>query len=119
AVVRPTLGGGWGGGGAVLPDVEAEREAAVNEPLAVQALGEAELVHHVDGALLQEPGAHALDHVAPAAILQHDRLDVLAAQKMGQQQSGRTRSDDGNLGTHDRSSQRPGRTTTLGFAGKV
>ena len=50
--------------------------------------------------LLEQTGAHPLDHILPAAVFQHDGFDPVTPQQMREQQAGRARSDDTNLRTH-------------------
>ena len=80
--------------------VEAQLEAVVDEALAVQALGDAGLVEQVDGRLLEHAGAHARLDVLARARLEHDRLDALQVQQVGQQQPGRAGPHDPDLGVH-------------------
>ena len=63
-----------------------------------------DLAHQVDGALLEHAGAHALDDVLLAAILEDDRIDAAQVQQMAEHQSGRSGADDADLGAreHDR-----------------
>ena len=79
---------------------EADVERLVDHAFAPQPLVDAELVHQVDGALLQHAGAHATLDVVAAARLQHDAIDAGAMQQMREKQSGRPRADDGDLCVH-------------------
>jgi hypothetical protein len=99
-VDRHHLAGELGEGNAVAPAVETERETVMNQSLAVKAGGKAELVHQVDGTLLEQTGAHPLDDILPAAVFQHDGFDPVTPQQMREQQAGRARTDDTNLRTH-------------------
>ncbi len=85
---------------AVAGAVEGEQDAAVDQPLAAQAIGHAQLVEQLDSALLQHAGAHAVLDVRAAAVLEHDRLDALAVQQVRQDQAGRAGPDDGDLCVH-------------------
>ena len=79
---------------------EADVEPRVGHALAMQPLAGAELVHQVDGALLQHAGAHAALDVVAAARLQHDAVDAGALQQQRQEQPGRTGADDPDLRAH-------------------
>ena len=57
-------------------------------------------LEQVDGALLQHAGPHALLDVLAGAAFEHDRLDALAGQEVGEHQPGRPGPDDGDLGPH-------------------
>ena len=50
--------------------------------------------------LLEHPGAHARLHVVARARLEHDRLDALPVEQVGQQQPGRTGPHDPDLCVH-------------------
>src|SRR6185503_4991839 len=77
---------------------EAQVDAFVAEALALHALADAALREQVDGALLEHAGAdRGLDLLARAR-LDHDRGDALEVEEVGKEQSGGTRSHDGNLG---------------------
>ncbi len=73
-------------------DVEAVRaglqvDAAVDEPLAVQALAEPVAVEHVHGGLLEHAGADAAQHVLPGAVLDEDEVDALRGQDAAEQEA--------------------------------
>jgi hypothetical protein len=72
----------------------------VDEALAVQALGDAGGVEQVDRRLLEHAGPHAGLDVGARARLEHDRLDALQVQQVGQQQPGRAGPHDPDLGLH-------------------
>ena len=79
---------------------EADVEPRVGHALAMQPLAGAELVHQIDGALLQHAGAHAAFDVVAAPRLQHDAVDAGAMQQQRQEQPGRTGADDADLRAH-------------------
>jgi hypothetical protein len=54
---------------------EAEVEAVMNEPLAVEALAEAEFIEQVDRALLEQARADAMCDVLAVAVLDDHGLD--------------------------------------------
>ena len=83
---------------AVATPAEAQLDAVVYQSLAPHAIAHAALVEEVNRALLQHPGAHAVLAVLAAAELQHDRLDAGEMQQMREQQPGRSRADDADLG---------------------
>jgi hypothetical protein len=82
---------------AVAAAIEAEQDAVVDQPLALQPVGQPEAVQEIDGALLQHAGAHALLDVVAAPVLEHDRGDAGAVEQVREHQPGRTSSDDGDL----------------------
>ena len=83
-----------------LAVAEADVDRLVDHAFAPQPLVEAELVHQVDGALLQHAGAHAILHIGAAARLEHDAVDAFAIEQMREEQAGRPRADDGDLCVH-------------------
>ena len=85
---------------AVAAALEAQLEALVDEPLAVQALADAGLGQDVDRALLEDAGTDALLDVGAAAGLEHDGLNALAREQVAEEQAGRPGADDADLGAH-------------------
>src|SRR5262249_58859454 len=83
---------------AVAAPAEAQLDAAVYQPLAPHAIAHAALGEQVYRALLQHAGAHAALAILAAAELQHDGLDAEEMQQMREQQPGRSRADDADLG---------------------
>ena len=51
----------------------------------------------IDRALLEHAGAHALDDVVPAAVLEDDRVDALEVQQVAEHQPGGAGADDADL----------------------
>jgi hypothetical protein len=80
--------------------LEAEVDARVVEPLAVEPVSDADGVHHVDRVLLEQPRADALLDVLAAAGLEHDALDPRLVQEERECQPGRPCPDDAHLGLH-------------------
>jgi hypothetical protein len=76
---------------------EPELDAVVDQALGLDAISQARRVEDIDDALLEDARTHARDHVLLGAILEHDRLDALLVEKMGEQQAGRSRADDADL----------------------
>ncbi|CAH1651302.1 hypothetical protein CHELA17_20407 [Chelatococcus asaccharovorans] len=56
--------------------VKAEFDAVMNEPLDMEALPDLGAVHEIDGALFQNAGPDAAEHVAFAPALQDDGIDA-------------------------------------------
>ena len=79
---------------------EAQLDALVDHPLAVQALRHAGLIEQVDGALLEHAGAHAPLDVVARAQLEHDGVDPAQLEQAGEDEPGRPGSDDRDLGLH-------------------
>ena len=84
----------------VAPSREAELDAVMDEALRLDAAGEAGLPEHVHGALLEHARPHPLLDVLAAAVLEHDGLDALEAEQVGEQEPGRPCADDPDLGAH-------------------
>ncbi len=91
----------------MVPPLIADIEPRIGHALAVQPLAGAKLVHQVDGALLQHAGADAVLDVVAAARFQHHAVDAGALQQQRQQQPGRARADDPDLGAHRASTLLP------------
>ena len=83
----------------MAPAFEAELDAVVDQPLGLDAICQARRAEDIDDALLEDARAHARDHILLGAILEHDRLDALLVEKMGEQQPGRSGADDADLGS--------------------
>ena len=77
--------------------VEAQLDAVMHEPLALEALAHPHLLEQVDGPLLEHPGAHALLDVLAVARLEHHRLDPGAVEQLAEHEPGGTGSDDAHL----------------------
>ena len=86
----------------MAPAVEAQLDAAVDQPLAEQPLAHPALDEEVDGALLEHPGAHPPLDVLAAARLEDDGLDAVEVEQVGEHQPRRARADDRHLGSHPR-----------------
>src|SRR5207247_2438658 len=69
---------------AVALAVELQLDAVMDDALAPQPLAGPGGGEHVDGALLEDAGADPMLHVVAAAILEHDGLDALGAQDLGE-----------------------------------
>ena len=85
---------------AVPRAVETQLGALVRHALGVHPLADAGLAQRFGGAVLEHAGAHARLDVRAVAPLEHDRLDALQVQQLGQQQPGRPGADDRHLGPH-------------------
>ena len=55
---------------AMIGALEAQRDSAMHEPLAIHALADPRVAHELHGALLQHARAHALLDVLPAPALE-------------------------------------------------
>jgi len=78
-------------------------DTAVHQTLFVHALAHASFVQQVDAYLLQNAGADAREHVVASLAFQNDRVDTGLVQQLAEQQARRACTDDGNLGTHEKS----------------
>ena len=74
--------------------------AVVHQALAVHALAGAGFVDKIDRDLLDHAGADASEHVLGCVPLDDDVIDAVLVQQLAEQQSGRSRADNGDLGTH-------------------
>ncbi len=83
------------------PALPGDPRAVVRRPFAVHARAEADLAQKRDGAGLEHAGANPLQHVGAGLPLQHDAIDAVAVENMGEQQSGRATADNGDLRAHD------------------
>src|SRR3954470_971165 len=80
--------------------LEPQLDAVMDEPLPLHAFADARRDEEVARPLLDDAGPDAFLHVPPGARLKNDGLDPVDMQKMRKHQSGRTGSDDSDLGTH-------------------
>ena len=79
---------------------EAQFDAVMLHAFAVQPVRDARIRQHVDGALFEDAGPHAMLDVVAVAVLEHDRFDPRAVQQVGEQQPGGARADDSDLRAH-------------------
>ena len=70
-------------------------------PLAIHPLAEPHLAQERDGAGLEHAGANPLEYVRSRLPLQHDRVDAVAVENVGEQQASRAGTDDGDLSAQD------------------
>ena len=82
---------------AMATPAESDLDAVVHEPFGVDPLAETYRAQKVDDALFENAGTNARDHVLLRAVLEHDRLDPLAVEKMREEQPGRPCADDPHL----------------------
>src|SRR5262249_26273885 len=75
-------------------------ESVVDLALAVHPLAALRLAHQLGEAVLQHAGADAREHVVAAVFLEHDVVDALEVQELGQQQPRRPAADDADLNLH-------------------
>ena len=86
----------------VSATAETQVDSVMLEADAIQARAEPELVHQVDGSLLQHAGANALFHILAAAIFDDDGIDAFALEEMRKKQTGGTGANDADLRAHAR-----------------
>jgi len=86
-------------GDAVIVALEAERDAAMHEPLTVQPLADSGFAHELHGSLLENTCAHALFDVLAAAQLEDHRVDPRPVEEMREQETRRSRAHDADLRT--------------------
>ena len=77
--------------------VDGDLDAFVDQRLALQPFGRAGAPHHLDRSRFEHAGANAPLDMGAIAPFEDDRLDPLAPENLGQQQSRRTGADDGDL----------------------
>lgn len=85
---------------AVGAAVEPELYALVREALAVHPLSGPRGAQHLGRAVFEDAGTLALLDVIAGAEFQHDAVDSLAVEQMGQQQAGRAGADDAYACAH-------------------
>jgi len=76
---------------------EGKLEAVMDQPLAMQARGDADLVQEIDGALFEHAGANARQHIVAIHAFENDGVDAMTVQQLAEQQAGRASADDGDL----------------------
>ena len=74
--------------------VELELDAVVDDPLALQPVADAGLDEEVGDRLLEHAGADPVLDVVAAPVLEHDRLDALAVEELGEREPRRPGADD-------------------------
>ena len=79
---------------------EPQLDAVMDQALAQHPLAHTGVGKRVDGALFQHARPDPVLDVVAAAGLDHHGLDAAQVQQVGQQQPGRPRADDRDLGTH-------------------
>ena len=84
---------------AVTTTAEAELETVVDQAFDTHAAGHTRAFEQVDGGLFQNAGADAAQHVVGCLPFDNHVVDASSAQQLAEQQSGRSRADDGNLGS--------------------
>src|SRR5437762_4651308 len=94
--------------------IEAQLDAVMCQALALQTRANAGLHQQVDGALLQNAGANTRLDVVSGADFQNNGFDSLQLEKMGERQTGGTRSDNADLRAH-RNAQRKRSMTSRGM----
>ena len=70
----------------------------VHESLAIESFTQAHVAQEVHRSLLEDARPDPLPDVLLAPVLEHDRFDPLEAEQVREQQAGRSRSDDPDLG---------------------
>ena len=68
--------------------LKANIERAIDHRLALEAVAAADLIHEIDGVLLQHPGTHAALDVFAAARFEHHAIDARPLQEMRQKKAG-------------------------------
>ena len=67
----------------------------------MHARADTRLVKQVDGDLLDDAGADAVEHILAGLPLDDDVIDAVLMQKLTEQQARRPGTDDRDLGSHD------------------
>jgi len=88
---------------------ETQFDSAMNEALADKATAYADVLHQLDGVVLQDAGANAVFNVVAGVGFEYDRFNAFEVQEMGEEQSGRSGSDDADLSAHRLPSRYSGR----------
>jgi hypothetical protein len=82
----------------VAAAVEVEVDAAMDERFAIHPPSHARRPQELRCAVLQHARAHPRLRVAAIALFQHDRPDAADVQQVGEEEAGRSRPDDRDLG---------------------
>ena len=85
---------------AVSPTVERDMHTLMAHTLTLEPIADPGSDHQVNSRLLQHTGADALDDVLARAVLDDDRLDTRAVQKVSERQPRRAGTDDCDLSAH-------------------
>ena len=93
--------------------LELEVDAAVDDPLAVEALADSRVAQEVGGALLEHARTEPVLDVVARAVLEHDRLDALAGEQLRERQACRARADDPDLGPQGQNGNGCGAPTVI------
>ena len=80
---------------------QAIHEPSCGYPFAVHARAEPDFAQERDGAGLEHAGANPLEYVRSRLPLQHDRVDAVAVENVGEQQARRPGADDDDFGAQD------------------
>ena len=83
---------------------EAQLDAGMDETFPLHPFAHANLGQEIDGSLFENTGADGGFDLFARACFQHDGRDAFKMQKMRQQQTCRSGSDDADLSTHTVSS---------------
>ena len=82
----------------VMPGaIERDVHAVVTQPLSMQSLTEADVVHQIHCALFEHTGSDAFDDVVLAAGLHDDGVDAVPVQQVAEHESRRPGADDPDL----------------------
>src|SRR6185312_6183524 len=79
---------------------EGDFDAVVNEGFMPQTLAGTGGIEQLDGTGLDDARANAAEHVLTCLPLEHDIGDALLQEELPQQETGGSRADDHDLGTH-------------------
>src|SRR5205823_12882735 len=82
----------------LLLALKSQLDAVVDQAFASHSVADAGRAQEVGRSLFEHAGAHARLDVVPAAGLEHDGLDALEMEKVGQHEPGWAGADDANLG---------------------
>ncbi len=82
----------------VAAALEGELDATMREAHAVETLRQAEVAQELDGRGFEHAGADAVLDVLAVAELEHDALDPPFLEQVGEHESGRSGTDDADLG---------------------
>jgi hypothetical protein len=75
-------------------------KAMMDFPFPVHPIPTLSLTQQFSKTLLQDTSPDAAQHILSTLPLQHDGVDALQMEQLGQQQSGGSATDDANLGFH-------------------
>ncbi len=80
--------------------IEGKVDTAMHSPLPVEPFPDTGGAQHVGQALFEHTGADATQHIITGALFEDNAIDAVAMKDLAEQESGRSATDDPDLGFH-------------------